>query len=202
MSLVGLLVWGGDGLVWSCASRILVGGVSVVAGFVLLWNGGMVMVAGGVSMDWITLDDVLLLFAGAGEGELVGDGDNSPGIGGMGRGGGVGPGSGSWKWFEVMGWPWPCTGVISEQGMMGPIPCGGAFPCASDASRSSLVCDLALRFLALVFSVEGVILWSVCSDGWVVCRGTGGGVYQCCLLLLNVRVVTVRSLHKHNQSPR
>ena len=72
------------------------------------------MVAGGVSRDWMTLEVVLILFAGAGEGELVGDGDSLPKIGGMGRGGGVGPRSGSMKWFEVMGCPWLWTGVVSE----------------------------------------------------------------------------------------
>jgi hypothetical protein len=45
----------------------------------------------------MTLDVILLFFAGAGEGELVGDGVSLPGMGGMGRGGSIGPGSSSVK---------------------------------------------------------------------------------------------------------
>jgi hypothetical protein len=71
-------------------------GIAAVGGG-LFWTGGVVVVAGGVSRDKMTLDVVLLFFAGAGEGELVGDGVSSPGMGGMGRGGSIGPGSSSVK---------------------------------------------------------------------------------------------------------
>jgi hypothetical protein len=74
-----------------------VGAGSAAIGGGLFWTSGVVVVAGGVSRDKMTLDVILLFFAGAGKGELVGDSVSLPGMGGMGRGGSVGPRSSSVK---------------------------------------------------------------------------------------------------------